>query len=94
MSNLAVWLLSMAGPLVVRGLIALGFTAVSYTGTQAVMNQLITMAQNDWSVVPANVLQLASLSGIPDALGIVLGAYAARFSVWIAVSGSKYVLSK
>ena len=92
--NIAAWLLSMVAPLVIRGLVALGFTAVSYAGAETLMNQLISMAQTSWNAVPASVLQLASLSGIPDALGITLGAYAARFSVWIAVSGSKYVLSK
>lgn len=89
---LAAWLLSLVGPFAIRAIIALGFTAVSFGGVTLASNALITLAQSYWSGMPLIALQLASLSGIPESLGMVLGAYVARLAVWSAVNGSKYIM--
>lgn len=85
------WVMSMVAPVVVRAVIALGFTAVTFTGVTLVTNQLITMAQTNWSAMPTAVLQLASLSGLPESLGLIAGAFVARLAVWSAINGTKYV---
>lgn len=72
--NLAAWFVSLVGPVVARAIIALGFTAVSFAGVTVAMSSLVTLAQNNWSSVPTTVLQLASLSGIPEALGMIMSA--------------------
>jgi hypothetical protein len=89
---LAAWLLSLVAPFVIRGVIALGFTAVTFTGVTVLANQLIDIAKSSWSVMPLVVLQIASLSGIPESLGMIAGAYVARLGVWAAVNGTKYVM--
>jgi hypothetical protein len=91
--NLVTWLLSLVAPFVIRAVIALGFTAVTFTGVAVLANSLITIAQNNWSVMPLTVLQLASLAGIPESLGLIAAAYTARVAVWAAVNGTKYVLN-
>lgn len=89
---LAAWLMSMAAPLAFRVLIALGFTAVTFTGVTVAMNSLVTTAQTSWSTLPAGVLAIVSMSGIPQALGMIMSAYAARIAVWAAGNGTKYIL--
>jgi uncharacterized membrane protein len=90
--TLAAWLVSLVGPLVARAVIALGFTAVSFAGVTVAMNSLVQLAQTSWSAMPSNVLAIASLSGIPECLGMMMSAYAARIAVWAVQNGSKYIL--
>jgi hypothetical protein len=91
MPTLAAWLLSMVVPLVIRGVVALGFTAVVFVGVETLVSQLVTYAQTYWSSMPANVLALASLSGIPDCLGMIMGAYLAKFAMQASIGASRYV---
>jgi hypothetical protein len=82
----------MAGPLVVRVIMALGFSVLSFAGVSAVFSTLLTMAQNNWAALPVSVMQLATLSGIPEALGLIFGAYSTRMAMWVATSGARFVL--
>lgn len=86
------WLLTALGPLLIRAVVALGFTAVTYTGVTALVGQLVTSAQSSWSAMPYSILQLASLSGIPQVMGMIFGAYMARIAMWAAAGAAKYVL--
>jgi len=88
----AAWVMTMVGPVVVRAMAALGFTAVTFTGVTVATNSLITLAQSNWSAMPVAVLQIASLSGIPESLGLIAGAFVARLAVWSAINGTKYLL--
>lgn len=90
--NVAAWLLTLVGPLVVRIIAALGFTAVTYTGVTALISQLVATAQTNWAAMPTAVLQLLTLSAIPQVLGMIFGAYMARVAMWAAVGAAKYVL--
>lgn len=92
--NLAAWLLALVAPLVVRGVIALGFTAVVFTGVTAGVNQLVQTAQSNWNSIPVAVLQLASLSGIPESMGMIFGAYMALFALEASLGFGKYVFKK
>lgn len=92
MTQLFAWLLAALGPLAIRVVAALGFTAVSYTGVTQLVGQLVTMAQNNWAAMPTAVLQLCTLSGIPQVMGMVFGAYMARIAMWAAMGAARYVL--
>lgn len=92
--NIAAWLIGMVGPLVVRGIIALGFTAVTLTGVTELSNQLVQIAQQNWAAMPMAAMQIASLSGIPELLGMIMGAYVARIAMWASIGASKYVFKK
>lgn len=92
--TLAAWLIAMIAPLVVRGLIALSFTAVVFTGVTELVASLVASAQSSWASMPFAVLQLVSLSGIPEVLGLLFGALSARVTMWAAVGMSRYVLKK
>lgn len=92
MNTLASFFMSMAGPLAMRVLIALGVGTITFTGVTAALQGLITQAQTNWSSVGAAVLQLASLGGVPDGLGIIAGAMTTRVAIWAAASATKFLV--
>lgn len=94
MTNLIAWLWAIAGPLAMSVLTSLGIGYVTYKGIDLSLEFLILRAQNNWAVIPAEILQLASLSGIPEALSIVFAAYSARVSAFLISGASKFVLNK
>jgi hypothetical protein len=85
------FLLAAIGPLAIRALVAVGFAAVSFAGVTTAFNGLVTYAQGQWSGLPVAVLQLASLFSVPQALGMVFGAMAARIGIWAAANGTKLI---
>lgn len=89
--NAASFILAMVGPVAIRLLVALGFTAVTFTGVTLTVDALVVYAQNSWSSVPTTILQLSTLSGIPEFLGLIFGAIAARMLMWASLGASKYV---
>lgn len=92
MGGLGSWLLTLAGPLVLRALTILGIGTITFTGVTASLQSLIDMATSNWSSVAADVLALASIAGIPQCVGIVCGAMVARVGMWAAVSATKFML--
>ncbi len=90
----ALWLMGLVGPLALRVMAALGFVAVTFTGVVELTNQLVEAAVDNWSAIPSAVLQLVSLSGIPEVLGLLFGALTARVAMWAAIGLSRYVFKK
>ena len=89
--QLAAWLLTLIGPLVVRALIVLGISTVTYTGVTASLDGLIGMAQNSWVGLPQDLLQLASIAGVTDFLGIITGAMSTRVTLWVASMSTRWI---
>lgn len=83
------FLFSAVGPLAIRALTLIGFSAVTFTGVMELVNALISQAQASWSSMPVVMLSLASLAGVPQALGLIFGAFVARATLWIGASASK-----
>jgi hypothetical protein len=81
----------MAGPLVIKALMAIGLGTLTFTGTTEALNALIAMATTNWASVPSDVLQLASVAGIPQAIGIITGAFSTRVGMWAAASATRWV---
>lgn len=90
--NIFGWLMTALGPIVIRVMAALGFTAVTYSGVTELVGQLVQMAQTSWASLPTTVLQLVTLSGIPQVMGMIFGAYTARLAMWAATGAARYVL--
>lgn len=90
----ATWLLSLAGPLVIRALLAIGVSVLTITGVDTAFGGLVSSAQSYYGGMPSAVLGLASLAGVPQALGIVFGAFNARLAMWLAVSATRWVTAK
>lgn len=91
MGTLASFLFSAAGPLVIKALLALGIGTLTFTGVTAALQALIQAAQTNWSSIPADVMALASLAGVPQGLGIIAGAFTSRVGMWAAASATKWI---
>ena len=85
------FLIGMVGPMVLRVLATLGMSVVTFTGVTAIVGTLVSQAQSSWAGLPAAVLGLGSLAGLPQALGIVCGAFTARATLWAVTSATKLV---
>jgi hypothetical protein len=83
--------MSIAGPLALKVLAALGIGTVVFTGVSASLQALIDMAVANWGGMSADVLALAAIAGVPQCLGIITGAMTARVGMWAAVSATKWV---
>lgn len=79
--TLSAWLLSIAVPVVKKVLVALGIGTVTYAGLSVMGNMLVGHVVASWGQVGGATLQIATLGGIPQAIGIVLGAFNARLAM-------------
>ena len=86
------WLMGLLGVAAVRVVVALGFSTLTFTGVLTLVNTLVGCIQANWSGLPLKMIQLLSLYGIPEALGIIAGAFVARTSMWAVVNGVRYVM--
>lgn len=75
------WLLALAWPLAKRVLVALGIGAITYGGLSLIGNQIQSHVVSAWGAMPASALQIATLSGFSEAVGITLGAFTARIAL-------------
>lgn len=89
--NWATFLIALVGPLAVKVVTALGMSIVTFTGVTAALQGLIGMAVSNWASVPAGVLALSSLAGVPQGLGIIAGAMTARVGMWVVASATRWV---
>lgn len=85
------WLMGLVGPLALRVLSALGMGMIAFTGVNELVQGLVSAAQSSWSSLPSAVLGLCSLAGMPQALGLIFGAFGARATLWLAANTAKLV---
>lgn len=78
---LAVWLLALVGPLVKKVLVALGVGVISYAGLAMIGAQVQNAVLSSWGGLGGSALQIVSLAGLPEAIGITLGALNARIAL-------------
>jgi hypothetical protein len=89
---LAAWLMTLAGPLVLRVLTVLGIGTITFTGVTTGLQSLIDLAVTNWASLSVDILGLAGIAGIPQAIGIICGAMTARVGLWAAVSATRWVV--
>lgn len=64
-----------------RILAALGMGFITFGGLALIYDQLKTAVLGHWGALSGAIFQLLSLIGFPMAIGIVLGAFAARVTM-------------
>ncbi len=89
--NLATFLLAICQPLIGRILVSLGFSVVTITGFNLVIDQLKDAVVSGVNTLPSNALNLFLLSGGGVALGLIFGAITTRLVLW-QISKSTRVL--
>ena len=91
MPTFAAFLMSLVGPLAIKVITALGMSLITFTGVTVALQGLIDMATTNWASVPSDILALASIAGIPEAIGIICGAFVSRVGMWTVASATKWV---
>jgi hypothetical protein len=78
---LAALVVALTGPVVRLVLINLGIGLITFAGVTAAVNTLIENARSSYSNLPADMMQIVSLAGFGDALGIIAAAILIRLSL-------------
>lgn len=78
MPSLFAWLMAAAWPIVKKVLLMLGIGFITYESVNTLTDSVINSAQSAWGGMTGSALQIVSLAGMPEAMGIVAGAFAAR----------------
>jgi hypothetical protein len=68
-------------PIIKRIMVGLGIGVITYTGSSLLIQQFINTITSSMTGVPAIMLQMASLFGVPDSIGILLGALSFQASL-------------
>lgn len=89
--TLATFLLGICSPLIGRILVSLGFSVVTITGFNLVIDQLKAAVVSGVNTLPSNTLNLFLLAGGGVAMGMIFGAIATRLLLW-QISKSTRVL--
>lgn len=80
-NGLGSFLVLLAGPVVRKALISLGFGVVSYAAISTALNAVLDHARAAWGGLGGDALALINMSGASTALSIVAGALVARVSI-------------
>ncbi len=83
MSGLGTFLAAAVGPLVKKGLQALGFGVVSYVAMKAALDAALNAAKAAWSGLAGfpEALALIQMAGVNTAASIIAGALVARLAL-------------
>lgn len=77
-TTIAAFFASSIGPLVKRALVAIGIGTITYAGLDTAFAAARDLVVSNYGQMPGNVADLVSLAGVGQAIGIILGAMAAR----------------
>lgn len=76
--TIATFLAQAVGPLAKRVLVALGIGTVTYAGLDVAFGAARDLVVSNYGQMSGDVANLVSLAGVGQAIGIILGALAAR----------------
>lgn len=77
---LGVFLAASVVPLAKKLLIGLGIGWVTYTGLTALLEQVQAQVTGNLGMLGGSAMQILTMAGFPDFIGIVLGGVTARVS--------------
>jgi len=87
----ASFILTIVGPVVAKILGFLGIAVVTFSGVDVAFSQLQSYAVSNYGGLPSAVIHMAGLAGVPQALGLVFGAFNARLSLWTFVAAKRFL---
>ena len=80
MASLAAWLFAIIAPVGKQLLVGLGFGVVTYAGVDVAFSSMVSSLTAELTQVPPDILVYAQLSGVFDAMGLILAAISFRIS--------------
>ncbi len=91
MPNLIAWLLAAAWPIAKKILVSLGIGWATYEGLSIVANQIKLEVIASWGQMGAATLQILTLGGVTQAVGILLSALMALATLLASAKLTKVV---
>lgn len=87
--QLIAFLLAAAWPIAKKVLVAMGIGYATYSGLTLIADQVKNEIVGAWGQLGSAALQILTLGGVPQALGILLGALTAGAAMMAAARLSK-----
>ena len=88
----AAWLVSVAGPFIIQGLIALGVGVITVTGIDLALNQAMSWCTTAVGGMPSDIVNVLALAGFWQGFSYIGGAFAARVAMAGASSMKRFFL--
>ena len=79
--SIAVWLMSLVGPMLIQALIALGVGVLTVAGFDVAWNQAMTWITTGIGGMPSDMANVLALGGVFQGLSYILGACASRVAM-------------
>ena len=89
MANLFAFLVAAAWPIAKKVLVSLGIGFATYQGMTLIADQLKAEIIAAWGQVGGVTLQILTLGGVPQAIGIILGGFTAGAALMAAARLAK-----
>jgi len=77
------FLLAAVTPVAKKMLVGLGFGFMTYTGVDVAFNRLTTALVNAFSGLSPDIISYCQITGVFDAMGLVIAAYSFKISIGI-----------
>ncbi|WP_311398667.1 DUF2523 domain-containing protein [Neisseria cinerea] len=72
-------------------LLGLGVSIVSYEGLSIAVNEVLDYVTRNYFQMPADLIGLLGLAGIPEALNIIFGGFAFSLGIWSSYRAFKFL---
>ncbi|RKP46854.1 DUF2523 domain-containing protein [Trinickia fusca] len=90
--TIAAWLMSLVGPMIIQGLIALGVGVLTVTGIDLAVNTALGWVSTNVGGIPNDLLSILALSGLFQAMSYIGGAITARVTLAGASAAKRWFI--
>ncbi|MGY6239007.1 DUF2523 family protein (plasmid) [Burkholderia ambifaria] len=79
--SIALWLMSMVGPMLIQALVALGVGVLTVVGFDVAFNQALSWIRDGVGGLPSDMANVLALGGVFQGLSYIVGAFSARVAM-------------
>ena len=71
--------------------VGLGVSVVSYEGLSFAVEGILDYIKTNYFAMPADLVGLLGLAGIPEALNVIFGGFSFSFGIWASYRSLKFI---
>ena len=86
------WLIANGAKILMMILVGLGLSWVSFDGTDLLVGQMITLVEDRWASIPADMLAIASMLGIDNTMTLILSGYPQGLAIRATFKGAEHAV--
>lgn len=90
--SIAVWLMSLVGPMLIQALIALGVGVLTVVGLDVALDQALSWITAGVGGLPSDMANVLALGGVFEGLSYIAGALSARVAMVGITSAKRFFL--